>query len=89
MAGRATIVISHNLQTIRDATKVLVIEDGQVTEQGTHRELITAGRTYSRLHTSHMDGNGNGNGNGHPTNGAVSGPQAGGRAMRWLRTRRS
>ena len=86
MAGRATIVISHNLQTIRDATKVLVIEDGRITEQGTHGELVSAGRTYTRLHAS--TANGNGNGNGHP-NGAQVGLQRGGRAMRWLRTLRS
>jgi ABC-type multidrug transport system fused ATPase/permease subunit len=86
MAGRATIVISHNLQTIRDATKVLVIEDGRITEEGTHGELVSAGRTYTRLHAS--TANGNGKGNGHP-NGAQVGLQRGGRAMRWLRTLRS
>jgi ABC-type multidrug transport system fused ATPase/permease subunit len=72
MAGRATIVISHNLQTIRDATQVLVIEHGRITEQGTHLQLVGAGRTYSRLHATHTNGdrpahaNGaeNGNGNG-------------------------
>jgi ABC-type multidrug transport system fused ATPase/permease subunit len=86
MAGRATIVISHNLQTIRDATRVLVIEDGRITEQGTHGELIGAGRTYTRLHASHT--NGNGNGNGLPS-GDGSPAQAGGRIARWARTRRS
>src|ERR687893_1649044 len=40
MEGRTTIVISHNLLTVRDATTILVLEAGRVTERGTHRDLL-------------------------------------------------
>jgi ATP-binding cassette subfamily B protein/subfamily B ATP-binding cassette protein MsbA len=49
--GRTTIIIAHRLSTIRRADRIVVIEDGQVLETGTHQELLAAGGTYHRLHT--------------------------------------
>jgi ABC-type multidrug transport system fused ATPase/permease subunit len=50
MAGRTTVVISHNLLTVRDATRIVVLDHGRVLETGTHDDLIGRGGTYAGLH---------------------------------------
>lgn len=47
--GRTAFVIAHRLSTIRDADVILVMEDGDVVEMGTHEELLAAGGVYTRL----------------------------------------
>jgi subfamily B ATP-binding cassette protein MsbA len=50
MKGRTTLVIAHRLSTIEHADRVVVLADGQIREQGTHRALLQADGLYARLH---------------------------------------
>lgn len=51
-SGRTSFVIAHRLSTIRDADVILVMEDGQIVEQGSHDVLIAAGGPYARLYAA-------------------------------------
>jgi ATP-binding cassette subfamily B protein len=51
MEGRTSFVIAHRLSTIKRADKIIVIEDGQIQEMGTHRELINQKGKYYNLYT--------------------------------------
>ena len=50
--GRTSFIIAHRLSTIRDADTILVMEHGDIVEQGNHDELITADGAYARLHAT-------------------------------------
>jgi ATP-binding cassette subfamily B protein len=54
-AGRTSFVIAHRLSTIRDADLILVMEHGDIVEQGTHDELIAARGAYFRLYNSQFE----------------------------------
>lgn len=54
--GRTSFVIAHRLSTIRDADLILVMEHGDIVEQGTHDQLLEAGGAYARLYRSQFDG---------------------------------
>lgn len=49
-SDRTSFVIAHRLSTIRDADLILVMENGQIVEQGTHASLLAAGGAYARLY---------------------------------------
>ncbi|WP_099332639.1 ABC transporter ATP-binding protein [Actinomyces minihominis] len=54
--GRTSFVIAHRLSTIREADLILVMEDGDIVEKGSHDELIEANGAYRRLYDSQFEG---------------------------------
>lgn len=52
MKGKTAFVIAHRLSTIEDADVILVVDNGSVVEQGTHRELLDRGGLYAKIHYS-------------------------------------
>jgi subfamily B ATP-binding cassette protein MsbA len=56
MRGRTVFVIAHRLSTVRRATRIAVIEGGQITEIGTHEELMQNSGTYRRLYNMQFSG---------------------------------
>jgi len=53
--GRTTIMIAHRLSTLRDADKLIVIENGKMIESGTHKELLAMKGTYAKLYSLQME----------------------------------
>jgi ATP-binding cassette subfamily B protein len=49
MKGRTTLVVAHRLATVQQADRILVLDQGQLVEQGTHAELVAKGGVYARL----------------------------------------
>jgi len=50
LEGRTSLVIAHRLSTVREADRILVVDDGRVVEAGTHLELMARGGLYADLH---------------------------------------
>ena len=55
MKGRTVFVIAHRLSTIRDSSVILMLENGQVLERGTHAELLAQNGAYARLYNSQFE----------------------------------
>ena len=55
MKGRTSFVVAHRLSTIREADCILVMNEGSIVEQGTHRELIEKGGFYAGLYNSQFE----------------------------------
>lgn len=56
MKGRTSFVIAHRLSTIRDADVILVMKDGDIVEQGNHKELLARNGFYAGLYNSQFEG---------------------------------
>ena len=52
MEGRTSFVIAHRLSTIRNSDLILVMNEGDIVEQGTHEELLQKGGFYEKLYNS-------------------------------------
>ncbi len=52
MEGRTSFIVAHRLSTIREADVILVMKDGNIIEQGSHKELLAAGGFYAELYNS-------------------------------------
>ena len=52
MQGRTSFVVAHRLSTIRNASRILVMKEGKIIEQGTHEELLAKGGFYTTLYNS-------------------------------------
>ena len=55
MKGRTSFVIAHRLSTIKDADLILVMNNGDIVEQGTHEELLAQGGFYEKLYNSQFE----------------------------------
>ena len=55
MKGRTSFIIAHRLSTIKNADLILVMNDGDIVEQGTHNELLEKNGFYANLYNSQFD----------------------------------
>jgi ATP-binding cassette subfamily B protein len=51
LGTRTTIIIAHRLSTVREADKIVVLDEGRIVEIGNHQELLDRGGIYHRLHS--------------------------------------
>lgn len=54
MKGRTSVLIAHRISTIKNADKILVLEDGEIIEEGTHQELLNLGKAYAELYQNQL-----------------------------------
>jgi ATP-binding cassette, subfamily B, multidrug efflux pump len=52
--ARTTFIVSHRISTVRDADRIVVLDQGRIVEQGIHDELVAAGQLYAMLHRQQL-----------------------------------
>ncbi|MHA2109294.1 MAG: ATP-binding cassette domain-containing protein, partial [Candidatus Hodarchaeales archaeon] len=55
LQGRTSIIIAHRLSTILNADRILVMDKGEIIEEGTHQSLLEGGGTYSQLYKQYYE----------------------------------
>jgi ATP-binding cassette subfamily B protein len=60
LAGRTSLVIAHRLSTVREADRILVVDQGRVVERGRHDDLLAAGGLYAELYRTQFERQGQG-----------------------------
>lgn len=55
LSGRTSIIIAHRLTTILNADRIIVLENGQIIEEGTHKSLLAKGGTYRKLYKQYFE----------------------------------
>lgn len=54
MKGRTSVLIAHRISTIKNADKILVLDNGRIIEEGTHEELLSSGRAYAEMYQNQL-----------------------------------
>jgi len=56
MAGRTSVMIAHRISTIKDLEQIIVLDDGRITERGTHAELLALDGLYADMYRQQLLG---------------------------------
>jgi ATP-binding cassette subfamily B multidrug efflux pump len=54
MQGRTSILIAHRISTIKNADKIIVLDEGRIIEQGTHNQLLSLQGVYSEMYQNQL-----------------------------------
>ncbi len=54
MKGRTSVLIAHRISTIKNADKILVLDNGRIIEEGTHEELLNSGKAYAEMYQNQL-----------------------------------